>query len=50
VAPFVIPLLEINVVSEVLTAMGLVVLPLGLVVLAMVLPPFVRGQPPVEPI
>jgi hypothetical protein len=50
IAPFVLPLLGLTVVSEALTAVSLVALPLGLVVLAVVLPPFVRAQPPVEPI
>ncbi|MFZ0830522.1 MAG: zinc ribbon domain-containing protein [Thermoplasmata archaeon] len=50
VAPFILPLLGINVVSEALTVVGLTALPVGLVVLALALPPFVRAQPPVEPV
>ena len=50
VAPFIIPLLGINVVSEVLTAVALVVLPLGIGILLLALPPFARAQAPIEPI
>ncbi len=50
VAPFVVPLLGIDVVNEWLTAIGLLAIPVGIVVLVMALPPFARAQPPVEPI
>ena len=50
VAPFAVPLLGIDVVSETLAGIGLVALPVGVVVLLLVLPQFVRSQPPVEPI
>ena len=50
VAPFVLPLLGIDVVSAWLTGLDLIALPVGLIVLVLALPPFVRAQSPVEPI
>jgi hypothetical protein len=47
--PFVLPILGIDVISQATTFSALVALPVGLVVLILVLPEFVRAQPPVEP-
>jgi hypothetical protein len=50
VAPFTLPLLGIDIINEATTLAALVALPVGLVVLILVLPEFVRAQTPVEPI
>lgn len=49
-APFALPLIGIDAISEALTAVALAALPVGIVVLLLSLPSFTRGQPPVEPI
>jgi hypothetical protein len=48
--PFVLPILGIDVISAATTISALVAFPVGLVVLILTLPDFVRAQPPVEPI
>jgi hypothetical protein len=50
VAPFTLPLLGIDIINTATTLSALVALPVGLVVLILVFPDFVRGQTPVEPI
>ncbi len=50
IAPFVVPLLGIDVVNEWWTAIGLLAIPAGVVVLLLALPPFARAQAPVEPL
>jgi hypothetical protein len=50
VAPFALPVLGIDVISQAVTAVALAALPVGLVILALVLPEFTRAQAPVEPI
>jgi hypothetical protein len=50
VAPFALPLLGIDIINPAATLSALVALPVGLVVLILALPAFVRAQPPVEPI
>ena len=49
-APFALPLLGIDVISQAITAVAVACIPVGLVVLVLVLPEFTRAQPPVEPI
>lgn len=48
-APFALPLLGIDVINQATTLSALTALPVGLVVLILVVPEFVRAQSPVEP-
>jgi hypothetical protein len=50
VAPFALPILGIDVINQATTLTALAALPVGLVVLILAFPDFVRAQPPVEPI
>jgi hypothetical protein len=50
VAPFVLPLLGIDVINQATTASALAAFPVGLVILILALPELIRAQPPVEPI
>lgn len=49
-APFVLPILGIDVISQATTLSALVAVPVGLVILILTMPDFVRAQGPVEPI
>jgi hypothetical protein len=49
-APFVLPVLGIDIVNEALTAVAVVAIPVGVVILLLSLPDLARAQGPVEPI